>query len=168
MPAPGRGSPWSSGAFAGVAALAYLFLYAPIAVLAVLSFNQGRLSASWEGFTVAWYVKAATNPAIMAALRNSLLVAMVTTVVAAVVATGAALAFHRHRFRRGDVLEGLITIPTVAPEIVLVLVDERNRILDIRRTTLAFVAAQLVHIRPEAKGDMACGADAGSSPSSSA
>ena len=55
-----------------------------------------------------------------------------------------------------------------APEIVLVLVNEHNRILDIRRTTPAFVAAQLVHIRADAKGDMACGADAGSSPSSSA
>jgi hypothetical protein len=55
-----------------------------------------------------------------------------------------------------------------APEIVLVLVDERNRILDIRRATPAFVAAQLFHTRPDAKGDMACGADAGSSPSSSA
>jgi hypothetical protein len=55
-----------------------------------------------------------------------------------------------------------------APQIVLVLVDERNRILDIRRATPAFVAAQLIHTRPDAKGDMACGADAGSSPSSSA
>lgn len=66
-----------------------------------------------------------------------------------------------------DLAEALAAL-AAAPEIVLVLVDERNRILDIRRTTPAFVAAQLVHIRPEAKGDMACGADAGSSPSSSA
>ncbi len=53
-----------------------------------------------------------------------------------------------------------------APQIVLVLVDERNRVLDIRRTTPAFLAAQL--IRPDTKGDTSCGADAGSSPSSSA
>jgi hypothetical protein len=49
---------------------------------------------------------------------------------------------------------------------VLVLVDERNRVLDIRRTTPAFLAAQL--IRPDTKGDISCGADAGSSPLSSA
>ena len=102
-----------------VAAAAYLFLYAPILVLVALSFNASRLSASWEGFTLDWYFKSATNPAILAALRNSLLVAVATTVVATVAATAAALAFHRHRFRRPGLLEGLITIPTVAPEIVL-------------------------------------------------
>jgi spermidine/putrescine transport system permease protein len=97
----------------------YLFLYAPILVLVALSFNASRLSASWEGFTLAWYVKSATNPAILASLRNSLLVAFATTLVATTAATAAALAFHRHRFRRPGLLEGLITIPTVAPEIVL-------------------------------------------------
>ncbi len=102
-----------------VTAAAYLFLYAPILVLVALSFNASRLSASWEGFTLDWYFKSATNPAILAALRNSLLVAVATTVVATVAATAAALAFHRHRFRRPGLLEGLITIPTVAPEIVL-------------------------------------------------
>jgi spermidine/putrescine transport system permease protein len=102
-----------------VTAAVYLFLYAPILVLVALSFNASRLSASWEGFTLAWYFKSATNPAILAALRNSLLVALATTVAATAAATAAALAFHRHRFRRPGLLEGLITIPTVAPEIVL-------------------------------------------------
>jgi spermidine/putrescine transport system permease protein len=99
--------------------LAYAFLYAPIAVLVALSFNASRLSASWGGFTLSWYAKAATNPAILHALRNSLVVALATTAVATAIATAAALAFHRHRFRRQALLEGFITIPTVAPEIVL-------------------------------------------------
>jgi spermidine/putrescine transport system permease protein len=103
----------------GLAVLAYLFLYAPIAVLSALSFNRSRLSASWGGFTLDWYVKAATNPLILSSLRNSLVVAFATTVVATAAATAATLAFHRHRFRRQGLLEGLITIPTVAPEIVL-------------------------------------------------
>jgi len=68
----------------------------------------------------------------------------------------------------GQDLAAALAELAAAPQIVLVLVDERNRILDIRRTTPAFVAAQLVNIRADAKGDMACGADAGSSPSSSA
>lgn len=55
-----------------------------------------------------------------------------------------------------------------SPQIVLVLIDEENRIIDIRRTTPAFVAAQLARMRPDSKGDVPCGADAGSSPSSSA
>jgi spermidine/putrescine transport system permease protein len=103
----------------GVSLLAYLFLYAPIAVLFALSFNTSRLSASWGGFTLDWHVRAATNPRVLASLRNSLVVALVTTVVATAAATAAALAFHRHRFRRRGLLEALVTLPTVAPEIVL-------------------------------------------------
>ena len=68
----------------------------------------------------------------------------------------------------GQDLAAALAELAAAPQIVLVLVDDHNRILDIRRTTPAFVAAQLVRIRADAKGDMACGADAGSSPSSSA
>lgn len=103
----------------GASLLAYLFLYAPIGVLVALSFNSSRLSASWGGFTLAWYAKAVTNPAILQSLRNSLVVALATTAIATALATAAALAFHRHRFRRQPLLEGFITIPTVAPEIVL-------------------------------------------------
>ena len=115
-----RGGGSLSGALPGLlAALTYLFLYAPILVLVALSFNASRLSASWGGFTLSWYAKAATNPAILASLRNSLVVALATTVVATAAATAAALAFHRHRFRRQAALEGLLTLPTVAPEIVV-------------------------------------------------
>jgi len=115
----GRRSPGAGVLLGGVAFLAYLFLYAPIAVLVALSFNRSRLSAAWGGFTLDWYAKAATNPAILSSLRNSLLVAVATTLVATVAATAAALAVHRHRFRRQGFLEAFITIPTVAPEIVL-------------------------------------------------
>lgn len=103
----------------GVALAAYAFLYAPIAVLAALSFNRSRLSAEWGGFTLDWYLKAAANPLVLGSLRNSLVVALATTLVATTAATAAALAFNRHRFRRRGLIEGLITIPTVAPEIVL-------------------------------------------------
>jgi spermidine/putrescine transport system permease protein len=97
----------------------YLFLYAPILVLTALSFNTSRLSGAWAGFTLDWYVRAAANPAILAALRNSLIVGALATLVATAVATAAALAIHRQRFRRQGLLEGVLTLPTVAPEIVL-------------------------------------------------
>ena len=97
----------------------YLFLFAPILVLAALSFNASRLSASWGGFTLDWYTRAAANPAILGSLRNSLIVGAVATLAATAAATAAALAFHRHRFRRQGALEALLTLPTVAPEIVL-------------------------------------------------
>ena len=104
---------------AALALVVYLFLYAPILVLATLSFNASRLSATWDGFTLAWYVKAATNPAILSALRNSLLVGFAATAIATVCGTAAALAMHRHRFRQAGLLHAAVLLPTVAPEIVL-------------------------------------------------
>jgi spermidine/putrescine transport system permease protein len=97
----------------------YAFLYAPILVLVVFSFNKSRLTASWEGFTFGWYHKLFENPQILSALRNSLIVGFATTLICVVAGTAAALAFHRHRFSRQPALDALITVPIVIPEIVL-------------------------------------------------
>jgi spermidine/putrescine transport system permease protein len=104
---------------AGLALAVYAFLYAPIVVLGALSFNASRLSASWEGFTLAWYARAATNPAILSSLRNSLLVGLASAAIATACGTAAALAMHRHRFRRAGLLNAAVLLPTVVPEIVL-------------------------------------------------
>lgn len=100
-------------------ALVYVFLYAPILVLVVLSFNASRLSSSWGGFTLAWYASAAANPAVLASLRNSLIVALVSTVLSTACGTAAALSLHRHRPRRSAAIDASIMLPTVVPEIVL-------------------------------------------------
>jgi spermidine/putrescine transport system substrate-binding protein/spermidine/putrescine transport system permease protein len=99
--------------------LVYLFLYAPLAVLAAFSFNRERLTATWRGFTVDWYLHLLHNTRVLSALRNSLVVALVATVLATAIGTAAALAFHRHRFRRQAALDGLVTLPMVIPEIVM-------------------------------------------------
>jgi spermidine/putrescine transport system permease protein len=103
-------------AFSG---LTYLFLYAPILVLVVFSFNRGRLTASWEGFTLEWYAKLLENAQILTSLRNSLMIAGATTIACTVLGTAAALAFFRHRFKREAAIDALITLPIVVPEIVL-------------------------------------------------
>jgi spermidine/putrescine transport system permease protein len=97
----------------------YLFLYAPLAVLAAFSFNRERLTAQWRGFTLDWYVRLLDNTQVLTALRNSLLVAALATLLATAIGTAAALAFHRHRFRRQAALDGLLTLPIVVPEIVM-------------------------------------------------
>ncbi|HVR70532.1 MAG TPA: extracellular solute-binding protein [Vicinamibacteria bacterium] len=102
-----------------VAAAVYLFLYAPLLVLVAFSFNRGRLSASWDGFTLDWYARLAANPALLTSLRNTLVVALATTALATVLATAGALAFHRHRFRHRGAMEAAIVLPMVVPEIVL-------------------------------------------------
>jgi spermidine/putrescine transport system permease protein len=99
--------------------LVYLFLYAPILVLAAFSFNKGRLTASWEGFTFDWYLRLLQNEQVLTAVRNSLIVGFAATLFATVLGTTAALAFHRYRFRRQEAMDALVTVPIVVPEIVL-------------------------------------------------
>jgi len=108
-----------AGGLALVSAVVYLFLYAPILVLVAFSFNAGRLTAVWTGFTLDWYARAAANPQVLGALRNSLKVAVTATALATAVGTAAAVAFHRHRFRRQAALDSLVTVPIVVPEIVM-------------------------------------------------
>jgi spermidine/putrescine transport system permease protein len=97
----------------------YLFLYAPILVLVAFSFNRGRLTAQWEGFTLSWYGRLLENAQILASLRNSLVVGFTATAASTVLGTLAAVAFHRHRFRRQEAWDALVTLPIVVPEIVL-------------------------------------------------
>ena len=118
-PSRERSVAWSAALMAMPTVLCYVFLYAPILVLVALSFNASRLSASWEGFTLSWYLKSITNPAVLTSLRNSLVVGAATTAIATALGTAAALAFQRHRFRRQGTLEASFTLPTIAPEIIL-------------------------------------------------
>jgi len=97
----------------------YLFLYAPILVLAVFSFNDSRLLAVWRGFTWAWYKAALNNHAMLEALRTSLLVAALTTLIATLLGTSAALALGRGRRRGHSLSELLFMLPIVVPEIVV-------------------------------------------------
>jgi spermidine/putrescine transport system permease protein len=102
-----------------VTAFVYIFLYAPIVVLIVLSFNRSRYSASWEGFTWDWYRMAWQDASLVASLRTSLVIALLTTLIAIVVGTPAALALARHRLRLRRAAEGLVFLPVIIPEIVI-------------------------------------------------
>ena len=116
----GRGSSRKKSPFlAGFSGLVYVFLYAPILVLVVFSFNKARLTAEWGGFTLLWYRKLFSDPQILSSLRNSLIVATLATLACTVIGTSAALAFFRHRFRRQAALDAVVTLPIVVPEIVL-------------------------------------------------
>lgn len=99
------------------AALVYLFLWLPIAVLAVFSFNAGRQTAIWRGFTLDWYRRLLANDALLASVRNSLIIAALTTAVATVIGTLAALALRRAGSHGGTL--ALLFLPMVIPEVVL-------------------------------------------------
>jgi len=102
-----------------VTALVYLFLYAPIIVLAVFSFNRSRLSAHWQGFTGEWYAVLWRDDAIFRSLVNSLLVGAIATLACVVFGTMGALVFARARRRARAVLSGIVYLPLVIPEIVM-------------------------------------------------
>ena len=104
------------GAWSGAV---YLFLYAPLVVLAAFSFNRERLTASWRGFTLEWYARLLGDTQVLGALRNSLLVAFAATTLATAIGTAAALAFRRRRFRAQPAFDTLVMLPMVVPEITM-------------------------------------------------
>jgi len=99
--------------------LIYLFLYAPIIVLVLFSFNRSKLNATWTGFTFEWYVKLLHDRPILEATANTLIVALVSTVTSTVIGTAAALAMHRFQFFGKRLMEAVLYIPIVIPEIVM-------------------------------------------------
>ncbi|SED96521.1 spermidine/putrescine transport system permease protein [Rhizobiales bacterium GAS191] len=102
---------------AAYAVLAYL--YVPILVLIVMSFNASDSSqARWEGFSTHWYAMVAADSNMLQALRNSAIVACVATLVGTVIATFAALGTARTRFRGQVAVEALIGLPLIVPDIV--------------------------------------------------
>lgn len=110
-----RRTPWLLSA--SVANLC--FLYAPILVLILFSFNASRLSAAWQGFTLQWYRLLAEDEALRLSVWNSLLVALVSTPVATGLGVCAAIGLERHPFRGQKVVESAMLLPLVIPEIMM-------------------------------------------------
>ena len=96
-----------------------LFLYLPIAVLILFSFNASRLSATWQGFTFRWYLALLEDQALLAAVHNSLLVAAVSTSLATILGVSAAVGMERLSSRRRRIVEGALLLPLVIPEVML-------------------------------------------------
>jgi len=97
----------------------YVFLYLPLLILVVYSFNRSRFSTQWTGFTVDWYIKLLHNAMLLDALRNSLIVAFLSSFAATVIGTLAAVAFYRYRFIGRKVLYTLVYIVMMSPDIVM-------------------------------------------------
>ncbi|MDP9332907.1 MAG: ABC transporter permease subunit [Actinomycetota bacterium] len=101
------------------AVVVFAFLFAPIVVLVVFSFNKAKSGTSWAGFSTRWYSALAHNHDALQAFRNTLKVAFVATLVATVIGTLAAFALTRFRFRGRSVYSTLIFISLVMPEIIM-------------------------------------------------
>lgn len=101
------------------AALVFGFLYLPVLILIVFSFNNTRSVAVFGGVSTQWYLSLAQNAELLDAARNSLLVGLITTVVATLIGTLTALSMERYRFRLRTVFDANLYLPIVIPEIVM-------------------------------------------------
>lgn len=102
-----------------MAAAVYLFLYAPIFVLIIFSFDDSRLAVKWTGFTLKWYAQLFQDEALVGALKNSLLVASIAVSISAVMGTMSAVALSRQRFRGVGLYRALTMLPIIIPEIAM-------------------------------------------------
>ena len=100
-------------------ALVLVFLYLPIGLVVVYSFNRSQLNILWEGFTVSWYAVVWQNRPLVEALLNSFIIAAVTTGLSSMLGTLAAWLLYRYCFPGSKVLRSLIYFPMVVPEIIM-------------------------------------------------
>lgn len=99
-------------------ALILIFLYAPIITLIVLSFNKSKTRSKWGGFTLQWYAELFKNEAIMSALVNTLVIALLSALIATVIGLIACITMQRVGKRTRSVITGVTNIPMLNAEIV--------------------------------------------------
>lgn len=99
-------------------ALMFIFLYAPIAVLIVLSFNKSKSRAKWGGFTLQWYKELFANQQIMNALYTTLVLALVSALVATIIGTAASIAMNSMKRSPRTIMMGITNIPMLNADIV--------------------------------------------------
>ncbi|WP_338425364.1 ABC transporter permease [Sphingopyxis kveilinensis] len=96
-----------------------VFLYAPLVVLMIFSFNDSKRNVVWRGFTTKYYEKALGNDQLVEALVNSLTIAALATIASLVLGAVAAVMLWRFRFSLKGVVDGTISLPIIVPEICL-------------------------------------------------
>ncbi|WP_137753497.1 ABC transporter permease [Sphingopyxis sp. L1A2A] len=96
-----------------------VFLYAPLIVLMIFSFNDSKRNVVWRGFTTKYYEKALGNDQLVEALVNSLTIAALATLASLVLGTLAAVMLWRFRFPWKGAIDGTISLPIIVPEICL-------------------------------------------------
>jgi spermidine/putrescine transport system permease protein len=109
---------WALGIWSG---LALLYLFIPIFVIVVFSFNdpQGRFNFTWQGFTLEHWKHPFSNPDLANAMENSLLIALIATAIATALGTFMAMALVRYGFRGRGLVDFFVFLPLSTPEVVI-------------------------------------------------
>ncbi len=112
----GRFKKW---AFNGYSGLVYLFLYAPIIVLVIYSFNVSRFPTYWSGFTLDWYRVLFNDHLVGLALKNTLIVSFTSMIISTIIGTMIAIGVERYKFKSRSVVDGLLFLPIIIPDIAM-------------------------------------------------
>lgn len=99
----------------------FAFLYLPILILVIYSFNSNRAVGVWQGFSLQWYGALFRDAALIASLKVSLWVAFWSTLISTILGTMAALALERYRFRGKLAFDATLYLPIIIPDIVMAL-----------------------------------------------
>ena len=99
--------------------LVFGFLFLPILVLVIFSFNTSKLNIVFEGFTLEWYKALFNNPMLLEALKNTFIVAIISTLCATLIGTISAYGLYKYDFKGKKLINELLYIPVVMPDIVL-------------------------------------------------
>lgn len=98
--------------------LIFIFLYAPIAVLIVFSFNDSKSMATWNGFTLKWYYQLFNNTRILRALYYTIGIAVASSIIATIIGTISAIGIHKSKGFKKKILLNINYIPVLNPDIV--------------------------------------------------
>lgn len=101
--------------------LVYAFLFLPIVVIVANSFNAttSKPYLTWKGFTLDWYSKLFDNTALLQSFGNTIFIAITSMLLSTFIGTIAAVGMYKYKFRGKSIIDGLLYIPVVIPEIVL-------------------------------------------------
>lgn len=103
----------------GFMAIIYAYLYIPIIILIVNSFNESRFGIQWQGFSTKWYELLSNNDSLLEAAGHSLTMAILSATFATIIGTLTAVALFRYRFRGKPFVGGMLFVVMMSPDIVM-------------------------------------------------
>ncbi|GKV88450.1 spermidine/putrescine ABC transporter permease PotC [Pectobacterium carotovorum] len=103
----------------GFMSIIYAYLYIPIVILIVNSFNQARFGINWQGFTLDWYRLLINNDSLLQAAQHSLTMAVFSATFATMIGSLTAVALYRYRFRGKPFVGGMLFVVMMSPDIVM-------------------------------------------------
>lgn len=124
--------------------LIFVFLYAPIAVLIIFSFNNSKSRANWNGFTLKWYLQLFKDPDIKKALYYTVIIAIISSIISTIIGTAAAIGIHNMSKWKKTLVMNITYLPILNPDIVTGI--SLMILFIFLKVRLGFVSMLLAHI----------------------